>query len=491
MRAKTNILGNIFMFVLINRHSRNMLALLMAVCLLGGCSLLPRGEFSQPRVAVPEKWQHGTVTGASVANGEKWWQNFNDPVLDELIDRALRTNNDLAAATIRVRRAQLQSKLTNTNLTPNVSVMANSSGTFAGGETTQYHSVIGTLSYELDLWGKLGSARDADRWEAAATAADRENTALSLIGTTASAYWQVAFLNQQITTGEASIAYAEKTLELVTAKYRAGAVSSLELVQAEQSVATQKANLVQLEQQRTEARNALEILFGQAPESAAAEREALPAGALPVVEAGMPASLLGRRPDLRAAELRLREYLANVDYAKASFYPSFTLTGTTGGSSISLENVLRNPVTTLGVGIALPFLQWNTARLTVNIAETHFEEAVVDFRQTFYKALSDVENALSAQTMYEEERVQLEQALTSARKAEQLAEIRYRAGATGVQAWLDEQERRRSAEISLAENRLKRLNNVMRLYQALGGDMRTDCNSASLRGCDGRPVGPA
>ncbi|MRR34223.1 TolC family protein, partial [bacterium] len=272
---------------------------------------------------------------------------------------------------------------------------------------------------------------------------------------------------------------------------RAGAVSSLDLAQAEQSVATRKANLAQLEQQRTEARNALAILFDQAPESAAAEREALPAGALPVVEAGMPASLLGRRPDLRAAELRLREYLANVDYAKAGFYPSFTLTGTTGGSSISLENVLRNPVTTLGVGIALPFLQWNTGRLTVNIAETYYEEAVVNFRQTLYKALSDVENALSAQTRYEEERVHLEQALTSSRKAEQLTELRYRAGATGVQAWLDEQERRRSAETALAENRLKRLTNMMRLYQALGGDMRVAFNSSSPRESDRRPSAPA
>ncbi|MRR33823.1 TolC family protein, partial [bacterium] len=220
MRARTTIYGNIIMFGLINKHSRNMPALLVITCLLHGCGLLPRSEFSQPRVAVPEMWQHGAVTGASVANGERWWQNFNDPVLDQYIDRALRTNNDLAAATIKVRRAQLQSRLTNTNLTPTVSVTANSGGTFANGNTTQTHRVTGTLSYELDLWGRLAGARDADRWEAEAIAVDRENSALSLIGTTASAYWQVAFLNQQITTGKASVAYAEKTLELVKARCR-------------------------------------------------------------------------------------------------------------------------------------------------------------------------------------------------------------------------------------------------------------------------------
>ncbi len=451
---------------------RNLAAVLLAAFLLSGCSLLPRSEFTQPQVSVPGNWQYQAATGTDVANDEKWWKNFNDPVLDQHIDRALRTNNDLAATTIKVKRAQLQSKLTNTNLTPSVSVTANSGGTLAHGEITQSHSVTAALSYELDLWGKLASARDADRWEAEATEADRQSTALSLIGTTASAYWQVAFLNQRIDTEKASVAYAEKTLDLVQVKYRAGAVSSLDLAQAERTVATQKAGLTQLEQQRTEARNALAILFDQAPENTVAERQALPDGPLPAVEPGMPASLLGRRPDLRAAELRLREYLANVDYARTGFYPSFTLTGTTGGSSISLENVLRNPVTTLGVGLALPFLQWNTARLTVNISQTNYEEAVVNFRQTLYKALSDVENALSAQTRYEEERVQLEQALASAKKAERLAEIRYRAGATGVQDWLDEQERRRSAETTREENRLNRLNTIMKLYQALGGDMK-------------------
>jgi outer membrane protein TolC len=130
--------------------------------------------------------------------------------------------------------------------------------------------------------------------------------------------------------------------------------------------------------------------------SIVAERQRLPEGALPAIKAGLPASLLGRRPDLRAAELRLREYLANVDASRASFYPTFTLTGSLGSSSISLEQVLKNPIATLGAGLTLPFLQWNTARLTVAVSQTSYEEAVVNFRQTLYTALSEVENSLAA-----------------------------------------------------------------------------------------------
>lgn len=457
------------------RHWRRTATLLVAAGLAAGCGLLPHSTYTRPALQLPAAWQQETVTGTAVANREQWWKNFNDPLLDELIDRALRTNNDLAAAAIRVRRARLQARLTDTNLTPTVSVSGTSTLTtdLNQGKSSQLHSATGSLSYELDLWGKLARARDADQWEAEATEVDRQNAALALIGTTASAYWQVAFLNERIATAEASVAYAGRTLALVEAKYRAGAVSGIELAQARQEVASQQASLIQLQQQRTEARHALAIIFDQPPESAVPERQQLPDGPLPAVAAGLPADLLGRRPDLRAAEMRLREYLANVDATKASFYPSFTLTGSLGGSSTSLERVLRDPISTLGVGLVLPFIQWNTTRLTVGISETRYEEAVATFRQTLYKALQEVENALSARRRYAEEHGRRQEALTAARQAEQLAEARYRAGATGVQAWLDEQERRRTAETSLAENRLNQLNNQLTLYQAVGGDLRT------------------
>jgi len=454
------------------KHTRGAICLLLAALLTGGCSLLPRSEYTPPRVNLPQEWQGQTTTGTAVANGKPWWQGFNDPLLDGLIERALRTNNDLAAAAIKVRRAQLSARLTDTNLTPSVTAGATSTVNrdLKRGGDTQTHSVTGSLSYEVDLWGRLAAARDSSRWEAEATEADRRSAALSLIGTTAADYWQVAYLNQRIASSEASIAYAEKTLELVEVKYGAGAVSGIDVVQARQNVATQKADLTQLVRQRAEARNALAILFDQAPENGVPERAALPDGPLPAVEPGLPASLLGQRPDVHAAELRLREYLANVDATRASYYPAFTLTGSLGSSSTSLATVLQNPVAALGAGVTLPFLQWNTMRLNVKISEADYEAAVVSFRQTLYAALGDVENALAGRTQYEAEGKRLEEALALAQRAEQLAEVRYRAGYTAVQLWLDAQESRRSAENTLAANRLNRLKNLMTLYQALGGE---------------------
>ena len=448
--------------------------LFLALSLSCGCSALTRSSFQSPQVAVPSQWRALAVTGGAVAAGARWWERFNDPVLDRLIDRALRVNNDLAAATLKVRRARLQSGLTDTNLTPSVSIGANSnlSRDLKSHTDTQTHNVTAALSYELDIWGKLASARDAGSFEAQATEFDRQGAALSLIGTTAANYWQIGYLNQLIAISQASVDYAQKTVALVEVKYRAGAVSALDLVQARQTLATQRAAVEVLVLQRTQARNALAILFDQAPQIPVPEPQLLPAGTLPEVAAGLPASLIGHRPDLRAAELRLREFLANVDTTRTSFYPTFTLTGSLGGSSTSLLKVLQDPVAALGAGLTLPFVQWNTMSLNVKISETHYEEAVVNFRQALYTALSEVENALSARTQYAAESARLEEAVALAKSAENLLEIRYRSGSSGIQFWLDAQESRRSAEKALIGNRLNRYNNMMTLYKALGGDPR-------------------
>jgi len=451
---------------------RGAVTLLLAVGLLSGCSGLTRSVYRQPEVAVPAGWSTGALNGAAAPQGEKWWQNFNDPVLNQLIDRALRSNNDLAAAAIKVRRARLQSGLTDTNLTPSLSIGANSSLSrdLKRSSDTRTHNVTAALSYELDLWGKLATARDAASFEAQATEFDRQGAALSLIGTTAASYWQIGYLNQLIAISRAGIDYAEKTVALVELKYRAGAVSALDLVQSRQTLAAQRAAADILVLQRSQARNALAILLDQAPQNSLPEPQLLPDGALPEVEAGLPASLIGRRPDLRAADLRLREYLANVDTTRASYYPTFTLTGSLGGSSTSLLKVLQDPVAALGAGLTLPFVQWNTMSLNVKISETHYEEAVVNFRQALYTGLSEVENALSARTQYAAESTRLEESVALAKSAETLLEIRYRAGSSGIQFWLDAQESRRSAEKALIGNRLNRYNNMMTLYKALGGE---------------------
>ncbi|MGJ7606955.1 efflux transporter outer membrane subunit [Variovorax sp. LT1R20] len=454
--------------------ARVALVALAAALALSGCTLFQPERREQRPLEVPEAWQQpqpGTPSAAA-AFPARWWNAFNDPQLDALIDDALRTNNNLAAAGIRVQRAQLQAGLANTNLTPSVVGQASTGRSYdlqRGGVAGSNSSSVITLSYELDLWGRLAAQRNAADWELKATESDRQATALSLVGTTAGLYWQVGYLNQRIALSEAGMEDARRILALVRAKYKAGAVSGLDVAQAGQNLASQEAAHTQLLQQRVEARNALAILFDLPPETAAQEPSQLSDIALPVIDAGLPASLLSRRPDLRAAEQRLRGALANVDATRTGFYPALNLTGSLGTTSTALGELLKNPVATLGAGLALPFLQWNTARLTVAVSQAQYEEAVLDFRQSLYTALSEVENTLSSRTQLREESEKLVVALQQAQRAENLSEVRYRAGATALQPVLDAKDRRRSAEVSLALNRLNQLNATMTLYKALGG----------------------
>ena len=418
-----------------------------------------------------------SVSATSAQDRQAWWKDFKDPQLDTLVDEALRSNNTLAGAVLRVQRARLQSGLADTSLTPNVSVGANANvtRTLDTHVTSHYSSVSASLSYELDLWGRLASQRDAAAWEAQATLADCQTAAVTLIGTTATLYWQAALNNQQIAIGESNLSDAEKTLVMVRAKYSAGRVSGLDVAQAEQNLSAQQATQTQLVQQRVQNRHALAILFNQPPQNAVAERSLLSQESLPPVDADLPAALLGHRPDLHADELRLRASLANVDATRTSFYPTFMLTGNYGLSSNPLTMALQNPVAVLGAGLTLPFIQWNTTQLTIKVSENQYAEAVTNFRQHLYTALAEVEDALSARAQLDAEAEKLGLSLEQAKRAESMTQVRYRAGAISVQLWLDAQKVVRNAEMALAQNRFNQLNNHVKLNKALGKDVEYTC----------------
>jgi NodT family efflux transporter outer membrane factor (OMF) lipoprotein len=446
------------------------LALAMA---LAGCTTL-RTPYESPAVATPTQWQHGDSTAARDAQTVTghWWQAFGDPVLDSLVEAALQRNNNLAAAAVRVRKAQLQARLNEHRPNLSAGVNASASQSLDGGGSTRSSGLSLGVSYELDLWGRLDATQDAARWEAQASVQDREAAAQALVATTATLYWQLAYYNQRLSAAAQSIDYAERTQTLVQAQYDAGAVSALETAESRQNLASQRAALTQLQQRYVETANALVLLFdgstlGPAAPGWAAP-QALPITELPAVAAGLPAQLLANRPDLRAAELRLRGTLATADAARLSYYPQLSLTGALGSSSAALGSLLSNPVATLGAGLVLPFLNQTEMRVRTESARADYELAVIEFRQTLYQAFTDVNNALSARTHYLAQAEQLNQALADARKAEQLYEIRYRAGAVALKPWLDAQEKRRSAETALAENKLNRLINHATLFQSLG-----------------------
>ncbi|MDR2549159.1 MAG: efflux transporter outer membrane subunit [Desulfobulbus sp.] len=449
---------------------RILVSTLCCTLLLSGCGNLIRTPYHRPDVELPPEWVHGQ--DATRAMEDRWWTAFSDPALDRLIAEALQRNNDLAIAALRLRRAQLQAEQADSDRLPGLRVEAGASHSknLRRDRKTDSFTTSVFSSYAVDLWGQLASTSDAAHWEARATEDDLANTALALTGTTALLYWQIGYLNQRIELGRASIAYARRTLELVRVQKAAGAATNLEILETERNVASQEANQTTLIQQRVEAINQLAILFDGPPKSLAiAEPENLEGMHLPKVAAGLPAYLLARRPDMRAAEARLRASLATTDATRASFYPTITLSGSLGGSSEELSRIIRDPIGTLAANLALPFVQWRDMRRSIALSETEYEQTVVTFRQTLYNALAEVENGLSARQQYQEQADKLERSLDMARQVEALYQVRYQAGGSPLKSWLDAQESRRQAEIALAANRFDQLVNHISLVKALGG----------------------
>ncbi|MEO8153222.1 MAG: efflux transporter outer membrane subunit [Rhizobacter sp.] len=441
--------------------------------LLSGCAA-GLASWQRPSTQAAPAWRHADVqAGTPVGHAARWWESFADPELDRLVVSSLEGNADLVASAVRVRRAQLQSSLAGTNRTPSVTASAEYTNArdLRRDQTLPKTGTIGLeMTYELDLWGRLLAARSVAEWEAQATEQDREALRHSIAYTTSTLYWTAGLLNERITLSEASIADASRTLELVMARSSAGATSGLEPAQARQTLAALRATHARLLQLRVENLNALNVVLGRPLDAETPVPQRLSFQDLPAVNAGIPAEVIGRRPDLQAAESRLRSSFSNVQATRADFYPRLSLTGSLGSTSTALSELLRNPIGTLGTQLVLPFVQWNTNRLTAQVSEADYEESVARFRQSVHLALSEVENSLSARGRLLEESDWLTQSLDHARQAERIAAVRYRAGATELRSWLDAQEVTRNAQVQLAQNRFDRLANTAALFKALGGD---------------------
>ncbi|MDO4769794.1 MAG: efflux transporter outer membrane subunit [Brachymonas sp.] len=483
------------------RRIRLSAAALLCAALLGACHT----PYQRPDLQLPARWAHG-AKAADPAGGatdarivqhtlqDRWWAAFGDAQLNELVELALARNNDLRAAGWRLRNARLAAgnawgkRLPTLNASGSASasrdLKQDASGPVGGTTDTdwqrRYSASVG-INWELDLWGKLAGQHRAADWEAAATWQDRQATAQALVANVLGTYWRLAVAEQKWRTQQDSLLRAQKTLQLAQVQYEAGAISGLDLAQARQTLARQQAAAEQIAQQRSELQHALAILFDLPPghldqmdqwpalREAARQPQLPPLAAMPAVAAGVPADVLGRRPDLQAAELRLRATLAQGDAVRASYLPGFSLTSSMGSASTVLKNVLSHPTLSLGLGVALPFLNVGEMQRNLQTSRNNYELAVVNFRQTLHKALAEVENALSARQHLQLQWQYQQQAHAQAKRAEQLTAVRYRAGAISLKHWLDAQEALRDAALAEQEANLARLQNHVALVQALGG----------------------
>ncbi|MBC3218752.1 efflux transporter outer membrane subunit [Serratia fonticola] len=445
--------------------------------LLSGCGSLTKSDYQRPMLSVPAEWRVQDTGSGYLQHTDHWWDNFADPQLSMLIGRALTSNNDLAIAGIQLQQARLAAGLTDTNLTPDVSVTgsANNSKNLRNNTTpTESYSTTVSLSYELDLWGKLARAREQSQWQAEATEQDRQNTALTLIGNTAQYYWQIANLNQKIKQQQAGLAIGQQTLALVQSRYASGAAGQLDLLQAQQSLINRENTYRTLQQQREENRNALAILFNRSPTDRQAERSSLDINQDVPIAKLLPVEVIARRPDVKAAEGRLRAALAGSDVQRLSFYPSLSLAASLGSASSIFSQWFSDPVRTLGANAALPFVQWNTVQLTIEKSDLDVKQAAIVFRSQVYNALADVDNAMSQRLSYQQQKINQQQNLQLSQQRLVLARSQYQAGAVSFQTLLDAEDDLLTIETNLSDLQYNYLNATMKLWLALGGGVEKD-----------------
>lgn len=449
------------------------LTLLLFTLMLTGCGALTRSDYQRPLLSVPEDWQRTEPQDAISVQKDMgfWWDRFDDARLSRVIGQVLESNNNLAAAALTLKQARITAGLTQTNISPDVSLNGSGSNSKSlnGGAAQENYSASLSLSYELDLWGKLARIREQSEWEAISSEQDYRATVLSTIDATAQLYWNIALLNQQLAYQKASLDIARQTLAQIESRERAGKVSFLDVLQARQTVINSENSLLSMKQQRATSRNALAVLLNRPPVQHADEATELDVSQHVAIESITPLAVLANRPDLQAAESRLRAALAGSDAARLSFYPTLSLQGTFSAGSQIFQQWFNNPMRVVGSSVGAPFIQWNTVQLTVEQAGLKVQQEAVNFRQTAYTALSEVDNAMAKRLDADEQRVRLQQSLLLSQQRLTLTESRYRAGKVDYQTLLNAQDALLDVQNSLAQNQYDYLYATLQLWLAQGG----------------------
>lgn len=443
------------------------LLLLPVFLLLAGCSSLTRSDYQRPLLSLPSRWQPATDTVS-----EYGWQRFGDPRLSRVIEQVLESNNDLAAAAITVQQARVAAGLTDTNMTPDVAVSgsaSNSKNVRRGTSSQESYSSGITIAWELDLWGKLARTREQSEWEAVASEQDYHATVLTTMGTTAQLYWRIALYNQQIRNQRDGLAISQQTVQQVQSWFNAGKVGQLDVLQSQQSLLERENQWRTLVQQRQNTRNALALLLNRPAEQHADESPALDANQQVPIAQKTPLRVIAQRPDIQAAESRLRAALAGYDASRLQFYPALSLDASLNAGSQIFSQWFSDPIRSIGGALTLPFIQWNTQQLTVKQADLAVKQAAITFRSTAYAALAEVDEAMENRLSADEQRARLHQSLVLSQRRLTLTESRYRAGAVDFQTLLNAQDDLLTLENSLAQTQYDYLYATLQLWLAQGG----------------------
>lgn len=459
------------------RHAVRWLGALCLAASSGACVLTQ--DLPDPALDVPAQYKYAGKADAPPTLD--WWRGFRSAELTQLMEEAQTVNLDIAAAVARIVQADAQARQAGAALLPSLSgtgqeAYSRTSGSSASGLTNGGREVVNyqaslSASYQLDFWGQNRDALQTAEETANANRFDRDVVALTTLSAVANAYFQVLASQDRIRTSQRNIASAQRILDAVRERRKAGTGTDLDVAQQESVLANQKALVPPLRQTLDQNVNALAVLVSRPPESVRVLGGSLNAIAIPRVTPGLPSEILTQRPDIRRQEAQLASATANIGNARAQFFPTIQLTGNGGYQSSALVSLFQPHAAFFQlVGSATqPIFDGGKILGNFEFAKARQDELLQTYRKTIIQSFADVDNALFSikQTTI---KLQLQRdVVTASRRAFDLAEQQLRAGTADIVTVLNTQLTLFSAEDALSQAQLARLLAIVSLYQALGG----------------------
>ncbi len=478
---------------------RRLITVTMALLLFAGCAIGP--DYRKPEIASPPAWMVDMQQAQDTAN-IAWWEQFDDPVLNDLIGTALRENYDLRVATARVEEFYGRYGATRADLFPQIGydgsagrVQATAKGPIPipSGTNAQYSTYQAEFnaSWEIDLWGKIRRATEAARADLLAAEDFRSGVILSLVTSVATAYIDLRSLDQQLDISRQTAASRAESVGLFELRFKGGNISEMELSQVRSEYYVALAAIPDLEKRIRQQENFISILLGRNP-GPIVRGKGVDMVALPSVPAGLPSDLLARRPDIRQAEQALIAANARIGVAKAQYFPSISLTGFFGSASTELSDLFTGPAKAWSYAgsLAGPIFTAGKIKGSVKAAQAAQLQALFGYEQSIKNGFREFEDALIDQ---DRTRVQLD---AQAKQVEALAtyarmaRLRYDEGYTSYIEVLDAERSLFSGQLSYVQTQDTLLRAIVSLYKAMGGGWVVEADKQTVQSAvNSQPTG--
>jgi NodT family efflux transporter outer membrane factor (OMF) lipoprotein len=449
---------------------------------VAGCAVGP--NYQRPAVEAPAFKETGNwkpaEPGEQIPRG-KWWEAFNDPILNDLQDHLEVSSNTLRIAEAQYRQAQAAATIARSALFPEL----DASGSAGRSKSSPRSGIPGSVqnnfgagldaSWEFDVWGRVRRSAEAGRATAAASAADLESVRLSIHAALAQTYFSLRVADTQQRLYARIIADYTRSLQMTQNRYNQGIDTRADVAAAETQLKTAQAQSIDLSLQRAQLEHAIAILLGKPPAAfslAPADLTLTP----PVPPELIPSQQLERRPDIAAAERRLAAASAEIGVAKGGYFPVLSLSGSAGYQGQRYQNLFSTPneIWSLGASALMPIFNAGKVRAQVAQARAAYDESLGNYRQTVLAAFQEVEDNLSANTLLASEASVQNEAVVAARQSSAITLNQYKAGTVSYLDVVTAQSAQLNVERSAVEVLGRRLNASVVLFKAAGGNWGTN-----------------